>query len=165
MMKTAVIPGSFDPPTVGHLDIIERSAGLFDRVVVGVLVNKDKRPVFSEEERVELMELSVSHLPNVSVRSFSGLLRELVREVGACAVVKGVRGVADYEYELTMAEYNRRLWGDSVQTILLPCRPELAHLSSSGVKQLAGFGGEFLHYLPASIADRVAGRLAAGGRE
>lgn len=158
-MKLAVVPGSFDPPTIGHLNIIERTAGIFDKVAVAVLVNMDKQPLFSEQERVELMELSVAHLPNVSVVAFSGLLRDLVRETGACAVVKGVRSVADFEYELMMADYNRRLWGDSVQTLLLPCLPELSHLSSSGVKQLARFGAEFQHYLPAPIADRVARRL------
>lgn len=157
-MTTAVYPGSFDPPTLGHLDVLERAAGLFDRVVVAVLVNPDKRGLFSVDERLELLRAATAAWPTVTVDSFSGLLVDFCTARGIGAVVKGLRSAADYEYEQPMALMNHRLAG--VETVYLTARPEFSFVSSSLVKQVAALGGDISAFVPAPVADILVERLS-----
>lgn len=149
-MITALVPGSFDPPTYGHLDIIERCAGLFDRVVVAVANNPSKNPLFTAEERVALLEKCCEKWPNVSVASFDGLLVEFVRATGSDVIVKGLRVITDFEYELQLAQMNRHLSG--TVTLFVPTNPEYGYLSSSLVKEVAAFGGSVDSLVPPCVA-------------
>jgi pantetheine-phosphate adenylyltransferase len=153
----AVCPGSFDPPTLGHLDVIGRAAGLFDRVTVAVLVNPEKRGMFAPEERLELLRQTTGHLPNVDVDTFRGLLVDYCRDHGIAAIVKGLRAVSDFDYELQMAQMNHGLTG--VDTLFMPTSPAYSFVSSSLVKQVATYGGDVRHLLPAVVADALAGKL------
>lgn len=146
MSLTALCPGTFDPVTNGHVDVIERAAGLFDQVVVGVLENPSKEPLFSVSERVQLLEESLGDLANVRVAPFSGLLVDSAAAWGAGLIVKGLRAVSDYEYEIQMAQMNRRLGG--VETMFLPTNPSWSFLSSSLVKEIARFGGDVEGLVP-----------------
>ena len=137
----AVYTGMFDPITVGHLDVIERAAGIFRRVVVGVGTNADKRPMFSVEERVALVRECVAEMPRVVVTKFEGLAVRFVQSQGAAVIVRGVRSAADLEYELTMARANRVL-AATVETVLLPASEGLSHISSSLIRQIAREAGE-----------------------
>lgn len=157
-MKTAVCPGSFDPVTKGHLDIIKRATGLFDKVIVLVVVNPDKKPSFSVEERVEQLKKVTEMLPNVEVDSFSGLLADYLRATGACAIVKGLRAVSDFEYEFQMALTNRKL-NPYAETVFLNTAAENMYLSSSMVKQIARFGGDISSFVPSEIYSEVKERL------
>lgn len=157
-MTHVVCPGSFDPPTNGHLDIIGRTAGLFDRVTVAVLINPAKQGLFAVAERIDLLTAICSPWPNVRVDSFAGLLVDYCTARGIAAIVKGVRAVSDFDYELQMAQMNQHLTG--VQTLFLPTSPEFAFLSSSLVKQVAQLGGEVAALLPEPVALAVAGKLA-----
>ena len=157
-MTSAVCPGSFDPPTLGHLDVIGRAAGLFDRVTVAVLVNPDKRGMFSLDERLELLRQTTGHLPNVGVDTFRGLLVDYCRDHDVAAIVKGLRAVSDFDYELQMAQMNHGLTG--VDTLFMPTSPEFSFVSSSLVKQVATYGGDVRHLLPDVVADALAGKLA-----
>lgn len=156
----AVCPGSFDPPTLGHLDVIGRAAGLFDRVTVAVLVNPDKRGMFALEERLELLRATTADLPNVDVDTFRGLLVDYCRDRGIGAIVKGLRAVSDFDYELQMAQMNHGLTG--VDTLFMPTSPEYSFVSSSLVKQVATYGGDVDHLLPALVARALAAKLARG---
>jgi len=156
-MSIAVCPGSFDPPTLGHLDVIGRAAALFDTVVVAVLVNPDKSGLFDLSERRELLIEVTGHWPNVRVDSFSGLLVDYCREQGAQAIVKGVRGAADVDYELQMAQMNASLSG--VDTVFLPTSPQLSYLSSSLIKQVAKYGGDVSNLLPPAVVRALAAKL------
>lgn len=158
-MTRAVCPGSFDPTTLGHLDVIGRAAGLFDRVTVAVLVNPDKRGMFSIDERLELLRATTTGWPNVSVDSFHGLLVDYCVANGITAIVKGIRAVSDFDYELQMAQMNHGLTG--VNTLFLPTSPEYSFVSSSLVKQVATYGGDVAHLLPDVVAAALAGKLAA----
>ncbi len=158
MERIAVCPGSFDPVTLGHLDIITRTSELFDRVIVLVSKNVDKNPAFSAEERVELIKEVTGDLKNVSVEAFDGLLADFVRESGACAIVKGIRAMTDFENEFQMALVNRRLYGEA-ETVFLVARSENMYLSSSVVRQVASFGGDISGFVPEKIADRIMKRL------
>jgi pantetheine-phosphate adenylyltransferase len=157
-MKRAVCPGSYDPVTHGHLDIIERATGQFDEVVVAVLVNKSKQRLFSVEERIEMLVETTSHLPSVRVDSWHGLLVDYCRANGIGAVVKGLRAVSDFDYELQMAQMNQQLSG--VDTLFMPTNPLYSFLSSSLVKEVANYGGDVGHLLPPKVHQRLLDRLA-----
>jgi len=147
---TALVPGSFDPPTNGHLDVVERCVGIFDRVVVAVIRNPSKSPLFSAEEREELLRACCGHWDNVEVDSFSGLLVDYAATVGATAIVKGLRAMTDFDYEIQMAQMNRHLSG--IVTLFVATKPEFGYLSSSLVKQVAGLGGSIDALVPAVVA-------------
>jgi len=157
-MRRAVCPGSFDPPTNGHLDVFERASKQFDLVVVGVLVNKNKRSLFTVEERIEMLREVTSGIPNIKVDSFHGLLVDYCKEHQIGAIVKGLRAVSDFDYELQMAQMNHRLSG--VDTFFIPGNPLYSFLSSSLVKEVATYGGDVSHLLPPSIEQRMKDRLA-----
>ena len=157
-MRRAVCPGSFDPVTHGHLDIIARAAGLFDEVVVAVLVNKTKRSLFSVEERIAMLTEVTAPWPNVSVGSFHGLLVDYCREHDIRAIVKGLRAVTDFDYELQMAQMNQRLSG--VDTLFMSTSPEYSFVSSSLVKEVATFGGDVAHLLPPTVYRQLVERIA-----
>ena len=157
-MKTAVCPGSFDPITAGHLDIITRAAGLFDRVIVLISVNAAKKTSFTLEERAELARKAVAHLPNVEVDSFSGLLVDYVEKQNADAIVRGLRAMSDFEYEFQMALANKILY-DGAETVFLTTSAENMYLSSSVVKQIASFGGDITHFVPECILEDIKARL------
>jgi pantetheine-phosphate adenylyltransferase len=157
MGLTALCPGTFDPVTNGHLDIIGRTSATFGGVVVGVLENPAKQPVFRLEERVAMLEEACSEMGNVSVAPFSGLLVEFARAQGATAIVKGLRAVSDYEYEIQMAQMNLRL--AAVETLFMPTNPKWSFLSSSLVKEVARFGGAVEGLVPDHVAKRLTDRL------
>jgi pantetheine-phosphate adenylyltransferase len=150
-------PGTFDPVTNGHLDIIGRSSQRFDEVIVGVLENPGKAPLFAVDERVSMLEEACSEMPNVGVRAFSGLLVTFAQEENATAIVKGLRAVSDYEYEIQMAQMNHRLAG--VETLFMSTSPKWSFLSSSLVKEVARFGGEVEGLVPDHVAKRLVDRL------
>ena len=153
-MKTAIYPGSFDPVTLGHFDIIKRSSEIFDQVIVGVLCNNAKSPLFSVEERVKMLEDVTSYLPNVEVRAFGGLLVDFVHQCQADVIVRGLRAITDFEYELQMAQTNRVLAPD-VDTMFLTTSLEYAYLSSTTVKEVAAFGGDISKFVPEFVMDEV----------
>ncbi len=157
-MPTAACPGSFDPVTNGHLDIVTRAAGLFDDVVVAVLVNPGKTSLFSVDERMAMLKSSLGHLGNVTVASFDGLLVDFCTEHGVSAIVKGLRAVTDFEYERQMAQMNRRLSG--VDTVLLPASPEYSFLASSLLKEVAAYGGDIVGLVPDGVLRQVKQRFA-----
>lgn len=155
--RRAVCPGSFDPITNGHLDIIERAARLFDEVVVAVGVNPSKNRLFGPEERTELLVQATAGLENVTVRGFTGLIVDFCREIDAVAIVKGLRGSVDYEYELPMAQMNSHL--TRVETVFLPGAVSNAFVSSSLIKEVAGMGGDVSGLVPDFVRDRLLERL------
>jgi pantetheine-phosphate adenylyltransferase len=156
-MRRAVCPGSFDPVTHGHLDIISRTAGLFDEVVVAVLVNNSKRGLFTVEERIGMLEEVTAPFTGVRVDSFHGLLVDYCRDHDIRAIVKGLRAVTDFDYELQMAQMNQRLSG--VDTLFMSTSPEYSFVSSSLVKEVATFGGDVAHLLPESVHRRLLERI------
>lgn len=147
-MNRLVFPGSFDPPTLGHQDLIRRASKLCDELIAAVLVNGNKRSIFTVEERLSMLRLMTQDLPNVKVLSFDGLLVDFLHKTQAAAVIRGLRKSADYEYEAEMAVINRRL-DPSCETLFLQAKPELAHISSSLVRELAGFGRAYDAFVPA----------------
>ncbi|MEU7812769.1 pantetheine-phosphate adenylyltransferase [Pseudonocardia sp. NPDC049154] len=157
-MRRAVCPGSFDPVTLGHLDVISRAAGLFDEVVVAVLINKKKQGLFSVEERIAMLEETTADLPNVRADSFHGLLVDYCRTHDIKAIVKGLRAVTDFDYELQMAQMNQRLSG--VDTLFMSTNPEFSFLSSSLVKEVATYGGDVAHLLPPSVHRQLLDRIS-----
>ncbi|HWE89338.1 MAG TPA: pantetheine-phosphate adenylyltransferase [Pseudonocardiaceae bacterium] len=157
-MRRAVCPGSYDPVTNGHIDIITRAAGLFDEVVVAVMINKTKKSLFSVEERMAMLAEVSSGLPNVRIDSWHGLLVDYCRETGVQAIVKGLRAVSDFDYELQMAQMNQQL--AAVDTLFMPTNPAWSFLSSSLVKEVATYGGDVRHLLPATVHERLLARLA-----
>ena len=152
-MRRAVCPGSFDPVTNGHVDVIQRAAGLYDELVVAVLVNPGKAGFFPVGERMDLLREAVADLPNVTVDSFEGLLVDYCRAHALPVIVKGLRAVSDFEYELQMAQMNRELAG--IETLFVPTAPQVGHLSSSLVKQIATFGGDVSRFVPKAVNDRL----------
>lgn len=159
MRSIAIYPGSFDPPTLGHLDVIERAARLFDTLVVAVGVNSQKSPLLTTEERMEALRLGVSHLPQVTVESFSGLLVEYAKSKGAKSIVRGLRATADFEYEFQMAMVNRRL-SDDVDTVFLMTKWEYSYLSSSIVREVAQLGGDFTGMVPRQVVPFISQALS-----
>lgn len=157
-MKIAICPGSFDPVTLGHLDIIERASGLFDKVIVAVLCNSEKNPSFTVEERMDFLRLVTEGYDNVEVDSFNGLLVDYAKEKGAVAVVKGLRAVSDFEYEFQMSMINKKLYPD-VETVYLNTSQDYMYLSSSVIKQIASFGGDISNFVPEIIHNKIVDRL------
>lgn len=150
-------PGSYDPPTNGHLDILERASGLFDEVIVAVLINKSKQGLFTVEERMQMLRDVSAHLPNVRIDSWHGLLVQYCQQNDVQAIVKGLRAVSDFDYELQMAQMNQQLTG--VETLFMPTKPLNSFLSSSLVKEVATYGGEVSHLLPDAVHKRLLQRL------
>lgn len=159
-MRVAICPGSFDPITNGHLDVIQRAARLFDRVVVAVAASEPKGPLFSLTERIELVRRAVVHLPNVEADSFSGLLVEYVRLRGAHAIVRGLRAVSDFEFEFQLALMNRKL-NEQVETIFMMPRETYTFLSSRLVKEIATLGGDVTEFVPAPVLAALRQRLTS----
>lgn len=153
-MSSAIYPGSFDPVTLGHLDIIRRSAAMFDSVIIGVLNNTSKTPLFSVEERVNMLKEVVSDIPNVRVESFGGLLVDFARKNGVKTIVRGLRAVTDFEYELQLAQSNRKV-APEIDTVFLTTSIEYAYLSSSIVKEYASFGVDVEQFVPKGIVTRI----------
>lgn len=149
-MTIALYPGSFDPFTKGHLDIVQRGADLFDEVVVGVLLNTSKQPFFTPEERVQMIEEACKHLPNVRVETFSGLLVTYMDRIGAGVILKGLRAVADYEYELSMAQMNKCL-NSRIETLFLMSNSNFSHVSSSMIKEIVRLGGNVRDFVPENV--------------
>ena len=159
-MRRAVSPGSFDPVTNGHLDIIDRASRLYDELIVAVLINQSKHGLFSVEERLDMLREVTKGYPNVRVESFHGLLVDFCRAQGAAVVVKGLRAVSDFDYELQMAQMNVGLAG--VETLFMPTNPLYSFLSSSLVKEIAKWGGDVSAHVPEVVAARLAERLGPG---
>ena len=157
-MKKAVCPGSFDPITNGHIDIIKRAAELFDEVTVLVVTNPDKKCVFSPEERCLLIEKAVEGIEGVKVDSFSGLLADYVKQNGISAIVKGIRSSSDFEYEFQMALANRSL-APNAETVFITADPQNMYVSSSLIRQIAGFGGDVSDFVPKNIVEEIEKRL------
>ncbi|MGW4379651.1 pantetheine-phosphate adenylyltransferase [Kitasatospora sp. NPDC004531] len=157
-MRRAVCPGSFDPVTKGHIDIIERASKLVDVVHVVVAVNPNKQGMFSTEERIGLIEETTAHLGNIQVEPHTGLLVDYCRERGIPAIIKGLRAVSDFDYELQMAQMNHGLTG--VETLFVPTSPTYSFLSSSLVKEVATLGGDVSHLLPDVVHRRLVERIA-----
>jgi pantetheine-phosphate adenylyltransferase len=157
-VRRAACPGSFDPVTNGHIDIVSRAATLFDEVVVAVGVNKSKNRLFSAEERIEMLEQVCAGFDNVRVASFDGLLTDFCRAEDVVAIVKGLRAVSDFDYELQMAQMNSSLAG--IETVFVPTSPEYSFLASSLVKEVATFGGDVSSLVPALVLERLTARLS-----
>ena len=153
-MKKAIYPGSFDPLTLGHLDIIERSARIVDELVVGVLNNSAKNSLFSLDERVSMIKEMTDSMPNVTVTSFNGLLVDYMREIDATIIVRGLRAVTDFEYELQIAQTNH-VENPEVETIFLTTSLQYSYLISTIVKEFASYGGDLSKFVPARFIDRI----------
>lgn len=154
-MKKAVYPGSFDPVTLGHLDIIKRAAEMFDVLIVSVLNNKGKTPLFSVENRVMMLKEATKDIPNVVVDSFSGLLIDYCKQNDIHIAVRGLRAITDFEYELQIAQVNRKFSNDELDTLFLTTSLEYAYLSSSTVKEIACFGGDVSQCVPDFVAEAI----------
>ncbi|MCD8232409.1 MAG: pantetheine-phosphate adenylyltransferase [Clostridiales bacterium] len=153
-MRKAIYPGSFDPPTFGHLDIIERSARMVDELNVAVLKNNAKNPLFSAEERVSMIKELTSHLLNVTVSAFDGLTADYAAGTGANIVVRGLRAVTDFEYELQIAQTNHAI-NDNIDTIFLTTNLKYSYLSSTIVKEVASYGGDISKFVPEQIIEKI----------
>lgn len=160
MPRRAIYPGSFDPLTNGHLDLIERASKLFDEVIVALLVNPHKQPLFTIEERVALLQEVLSpRVSNVQIETFSGLLVEYARQRQACAIIRGLRSAADYDYELPMVLMNRHL-SPALETVFLTAAQEYTHISSSLVKEVFKLGGDIDALVPGAVSRRMKEKLA-----
>lgn len=151
-MKKAIYPGSFDPVTYGHIDIIKRAASIFDELIISVLNNTNKTPLFSVEERVKILEEITRDIPNIKVTSYEGLLVEYAKATDAHVIIRGLRAITDFEYELQLAQTNRKL-EPTVDTYFLTTSLEYAYLSSSTVREVASFGGDISKFVPPFIAE------------
>ncbi|CAB4704400.1 MAG: pantetheine-phosphate adenylyltransferase [Actinobacteria bacterium] len=159
MKRSAVCPGSFDPITYGHLDIIERASSLYDEVVVAVMINHSKKSLFTVEERIALIEDVCRKFPNVRVDSWHGLLVDFCKQNEIPAIVKGLRAVSDFEYELQMSQMNHQLAG--VETVFISTSPQYSYLSSSLVKEIATYGGDVSAYVPSSVLTQLLKKVKA----
>lgn len=158
MHRTVICPGSFDPVTLGHIDIITRASKMFDNVIVGVFANGEKHPAFTMEERIDFLCRTVGDIPNVRVIGCDGLLAQCAKELGATAVVRGLRAVSDFEYEFQMALTNRKL-NPELDTVFLASDSSYTYLSSSIVKNVAYHGGDISNFVPACIHDEVFNKI------
>ncbi len=158
MNKTVICPGSFDPVTLGHLDIIKRASKMFGKVYIAVLVNSSKTPSFSIEERIELLSDTVKGLDNVEIVSFEGLLAEYCRQHGVDAIVKGLRAVSDFDYEFQMAMANKKI-NPGLETIFLTADSDSMYLSSSMVREIGSMGGDISNFVPECVHDRIVKKL------
>ena len=153
-MKRAIYPGSFDPVTFGHIDMIERSAKIVDELVVAVLNNSAKNPLFSVEERVSMLKDIASHVSNVKIQFFDGLLIDYAKKIGATIIIRGLRAVTDFEYELQIAQTNR-IVSSEIDTVFLTTSLEYAYLSSTIVKEVASYGGDISHFVPEQLIPQI----------
>lgn len=153
-MLRAIYPGSFDPVTYGHLDVIKRSSKLVDELIVGVLNNKAKTPLFSVEERVKMLDEVTKDMPNVKIIPFEGLLVDFARKTGARMVIRGLRAITDFEYELQMSQTNHKMEPD-VETVFLTTSLEYSYLSSTTVKEVAAFGGDISQFVPPIVMENI----------
>ncbi len=160
-MRTAIYPGSFDPLTNGHLDVIQRATKLFDRVIVAVAKSESKQPLFSLEERADLVRRGIQHVPNVEADTFDGLLVKYVEQRGAQAVVRGLRAVSDFEFEFQLALMNRKL-NERVETIFMMPKDTYTFLSSRIVKEIARLGGDVSAFVPEHVGAALAAKLGVG---
>lgn len=158
-MKSAIYPGSFDPVTLGHLDIVERAARMFDELIICVLDNRAKTPLFSVDERVKMLRKVLENITNVRVDSYYGLLMDYARKIDCHIAVRGLRAVTDFEYELQIAHANRTISDGWLDTIFITSSTEYAYLSSSVVKEIASFGGDISLCVPKSIEEEVIGKM------
>ncbi len=158
----AIYPGSFDPITYGHLDIIERAARIFDELIIGVLNNKSKNPLFSVEERVRMIREVTKNMENVKVVAFEGLLIDFAKQMDADIIVRGLRGVADFEYELQMAQTHRKL-DARIETFFMTTSLEYAYLSSSTVREVASFGGDISQFVPDPVRVQIIKKMKEKG--
>jgi pantetheine-phosphate adenylyltransferase len=161
MTVKALYPGTFDPPTNGHVDLITRGSKIFSHLIVGVLVNSDKNPLFSIEERVEMLKEVTSSIPNVTIATFDGLMVEFARQQGASAVLRGIRAISDYEYEFQMALMNRRL-APEIETVFLQPAGRYSFLSSRMLKEVFSLGGDVTGLVPPNVLKRLRTRLNNG---
>jgi pantetheine-phosphate adenylyltransferase len=159
MRRLAIYPGTFDPPTLGHLDVAERASKLFDEVVVAIGINSGKSPLLTVDERLAALRAATHHLPNVRVEGFDGLLADYAQRLGARSIVRGLRAVADFEYEFQIAMVNRKLQPD-VDSVFLMTKWDYSYLSSSIVKEVARLGGEYREMVPEAVAPFVESALA-----
>jgi pantetheine-phosphate adenylyltransferase len=158
MSVTALYPGTFDPPTNGHIDLIQRGAKLFDHLIVSILNNPGKDPIFTVEERAEMLRESISEMSNVSVATFDGLMIDFARQQGAKAVLRGIRAISDYEYEFQMALMNRRL-APEIETVFLQPAGRYSFVSSRMLKEVVSFGGDVSGLLPPNVLKRLQSRI------
>ena len=157
-MTVGVYPGSFDPVTLGHLDIIKRSSKIVDRLIIGVLNNSAKKPVFTAEERVHMLELVIKDIPNAAVETFDGLTVEFAKSLGATVMFRGLRAVTDFEYEIQIAQTNHALNPD-IDTVFLTTSVKYSYLSSSIVKEVASYEGDISKFVPGEILPFVTGKI------
>ena len=162
-MKTIIYPGTFDPITNGHLDLVERAAKLFDKVILAIAFSEKKQPMFNLEERVSLCEDALSHVPNVEVCSFNNLITDLARSKNAYIVLRGLRAIADFEYELQMANMNRAMYPE-FETVYLTPNDNLSYISSSLVREIAIMNGDISQFVPGNVASALA-QKATGNRQ
>ncbi len=153
-MRRAIYPGSFDPVTFGHIDMIERSAKIVDELVVAILNNSAKNPLFSVEERVSMLKEITNHVPNVKIQFFDGLLIDYAKKIEATIIIRGLRAVTDFEYELQIAQTNR-IVNSEIDTIFLTTSLEYAYLSSTIVKEVASYGGDISHFVPEQLIPQI----------
>ena len=157
-MKKAIYPGSFDPVTKGHVDIIVRAAGIFDELVIGVLKNSSKNPLFTPEERVEMLKGVLKDIPNITIKSFDGLLIDFAHQEGAHVIVRGLRAVTDFDYELQLAQTNNVVSPD-IETVFLATNLKYSYLSSSVVKEIASYGGDISHFVDKEVEKKITEKL------
>lgn len=158
-MNKAIYPGSFDPVTLGHIDIIERASKMFDEVTICVLENKAKTPLFSVDERVRMLRKVSENIPNIRVDSYYGLMVDYARQIGAHVSIRGLRAVTDFEYELQLAQTNRMLSNGELDTVFLTTSAKYSYLNSSGVKEIAAFGGDISKCVTPWVAEQIWNKL------